>query len=494
MFTSMDSGIGVRKASLLVLILLTIFQAESVNPGAKIRLSQSGLNYGAQVAVDILNDKITKFKIPDLKNNVDFAGGKVEYEVKNIKITGIKKPSSSVTVVPVKGLTWTLANLNVDLSGEWHYIFRMGFIKISDGGTFEASVTDVAGTSSALLSENPNTGGLTIQSTDCVIIIPNLKITVHGGASWLYNLFIDQIEEPIRNSLQTLLCAEARKAIDENAGRELSTMPVTVKIGRDWLLDYRLVALPQYTPSYMQSFHKAEFFQINDKTEAPFQPDALPDSVPFDRMVTLWLSDYILNTAGNAMYNHGIFKHTLTARDLPQEYRGYLDTICSTTTFCFGGLVPEIRKRFPNASVEMEATATEPVKALITSQAVEGRSVGSVIHRARLSDGSLSYLFTANVSVIISILPRLDATSIKGKVIKLTPEIKVTNSSVGVVSGAALTAMFKIISAQYIVPQLNVIGERGFSLPMIKHVQFMNVNLTTMDHCLCVTGDLKYVN
>ena len=73
-----------------------------------------------------------------------------------------------------------------------------------------------------------------------------------------------------------------------------------VSLGADkrWLLDYSLVAPPAFSPGYLESSHKAEFFSAADPSEAPFQPPPLPSTVAADRMVTFRASSYPLNTAG----------------------------------------------------------------------------------------------------------------------------------------------------------------------------------------------------
>ena len=53
------------------------------NPGLKIRLSQSGLNYAATLAVQRLSAKVRGASLPD-KNG---KAGKVEYKVRNIKVS-----------------------------------------------------------------------------------------------------------------------------------------------------------------------------------------------------------------------------------------------------------------------------------------------------------------------------------------------------------------------------------------------------------------------
>jgi len=52
------------------------------NPGLKIRLSQSGLNYAATIAVQELSAKVRGASLPDQSGEANT----VHYEVKNMKV------------------------------------------------------------------------------------------------------------------------------------------------------------------------------------------------------------------------------------------------------------------------------------------------------------------------------------------------------------------------------------------------------------------------
>jgi len=56
------------------------------NPGLKIRLSQSGLNYAARVAVQQLSAKVRGASLPDQSGRAGSPVGHIDYEVKNIRV------------------------------------------------------------------------------------------------------------------------------------------------------------------------------------------------------------------------------------------------------------------------------------------------------------------------------------------------------------------------------------------------------------------------
>jgi len=86
----------------------------------------------------------------------------------------------------------------------------------------------------------------------------------------------------------------------------------------------------------------------------------------------------------------------------------------------------------------------------------------------------------------------LDGMTVKGKIASLKPTIEVSDTAVGQISGELLTKIFDTAAEMFIVPQLNIFGEKGFQLPVVKHVNFIRPNITFDAHALCVTTDVEY--
>jgi len=255
------------------------------------------------------------------------------------QIRSFQPPSTVISVNPGSGLTWYLSNAAISVHGDWRYKAHIGRIPIRDHGNFDASASGISLTVSVTLGASP-TGQPTINATNCSANVDRLKIKTHGGASWLYNLFMSKIERLIHGSLRNQICDAARKAINEDASRELATLKVKIAIKGQWLLDYSLVSGPLFAAGYLESFHKGEFFYATDPTEAPFQPAPLPSPPATDHMVTFWVSEYVVNTAGYVLHKHGAMKGIFTKNDLPPDEKDFLDTTCPHQ--CIGKIVPPI--------------------------------------------------------------------------------------------------------------------------------------------------------
>ena len=57
---------------------------------------------------------------------------------------------------------------------------------------------------------------------------------------------------------------------------------------------------------------QGEFFSIAHPVEAPFSAPPLPAIASYDKMMYLWLTDYIANTAGVVYQQAGILQVTVT--------------------------------------------------------------------------------------------------------------------------------------------------------------------------------------
>ena len=75
-----------RRLLTLSLIFSMSVLNDAVDPGLKVQLSQTGLNYAASVAVDILTVKVQQASLPDQSGTAEIAFGKVKYEFKNMKV------------------------------------------------------------------------------------------------------------------------------------------------------------------------------------------------------------------------------------------------------------------------------------------------------------------------------------------------------------------------------------------------------------------------
>ena len=477
--------------TLVLLVTEPIGSSSASNPGLKIRVSRAGLDYAANVVVGVLSERVRGIEIRDQKGSADVSIGRVEYEVNNIKVTDFVRPSSSVVLNPGSGLSWRLDGARLSLHGDWRYRYKRRFLRVRDHGSFDASLTIASTTVTVSVSMDTSSGRPTVASVDCSCTIDAVEMRVHGGASWLYGLFMGSVERPLKEQLQRLVCQEARKAVDVDSRSELDKLQVRVPVGESWLFDYRLVDTPRVDSDFIEFLHKGAFFHKNDTSEPPFQAEPFP-VVETQRMVTIWISDYIAQTVGYVLQRQDLLRYHLSRDSLPASSKDFLNTTCSGGGFCFGSFLPQVSRTYPNASVEMELAPSGPPRVEISQRSIRGSIYELVTFSARLPNGTLVLMFRTNMTVSVGIAVSFIDSVLRGNVTGFLPSVSVLDSTIGTVSGPLLQTVLKTAVGRYVMPLLRNFVWKGVPLPTIRGVQLVDPRLEMLSHCLVVSTDVSY--
>ena len=128
----------------------------------------------------------------------------------------------------------------------------------------------------------------------------------------MYNLFSSYIASALKGSIDSQVCQQAVKSIDTQGNAALESLPVIVDIDKVSEIDFALLSPPSFTSTYVSTDHKGEFFNRNNPKEAPFTPPPLPGVQATDKMLYVWLTDYLADTAGYVYQQAGILQYVMT--------------------------------------------------------------------------------------------------------------------------------------------------------------------------------------
>ncbi|XP_064603604.1 LOW QUALITY PROTEIN: bactericidal permeability-increasing protein-like [Liolophura sinensis] len=457
----------------------------SLSPGFHSRVTSKGLNYAAQVAVDVLSTTITKQKIPD----VDGSGHNLKYSLSNIKITGFDKPQSSVVPRSGSGLTWSAKGLGLSMRTDFSYKYKT-FISISGHGSVDVSIRDTTFSLSVGMGEDSG-GRPSIKSTGCKCDIGHLSIKFHGGASWLYNLLTGLFKGDITRQVQKIICSSAQGAVDKNAESSLSKLPVTVTIDHKFMLDYRLLTAPVFSSVAMDIMHKGEVYWSDAVQEAPFPAPPIPPITNVSRMIYFLGSEYLVNTMAYVANKHGILKTNVTDKDLPADKRGFLNTTCQGFTLCLGKLVPKVAELYPNSKGELNVVSTRAPQMSISPQAIAVSFGGNISFFARTASTDRFFLFSIVADLNATLTACVKDEMVFGKIKKMQLGVKMWDSRIGPVDAKRLQLLLNGAISFYVKPQLNKLA-KGFPLPVTSRIKFVNAQLSLAQNALILGTDLTY--
>ncbi|XP_067856769.1 bactericidal permeability-increasing protein-like [Heptranchias perlo] len=471
-------------AKMIWMVMITLLFASHTlcrNPGLKARVTQKALDYGRQVGVQVLQQKLREIHIPDFSGSAHVSViGNVHYKITGMRIEDFGLPQSAVGFYVGTGIKLSIDNAYIHIHGNW----RVKYLFIKDSGSFDLSVSRLS-ISEAIGMNRDATGRPSVRSATCKANIGNLDIKFHGGGSWLYNLFSSSLENPIRSSLNREICPKVSSAIN-GLEQHLKTIQVSSRVDKYAEIEYSLVNPIAITNIFMDLDFKGEFYSVAQHKEPPFSPPPVSLPKQADHMMYLGLSDFFANSAGFAYYGAGALQVNITDDMIPKQYPIRLNTSS------FGALVPQVRKLYPNMLMLMNLHANrEPVlKAAPNNITVQ--ALGAIDAFAILPNSSLAPLFVLDIFASVSAKMAISKMKLIGSLKLNSLHLSLGHSDVGHFKVASLQGILNLAIKIVVLPKINARLANGFPLPTVDHLSFVNPLVKVNQDILVIATDIHY--
>ncbi|XP_022098108.1 lipopolysaccharide-binding protein-like [Acanthaster planci] len=452
----------------VVFVITSALGFAEVKPGFKARISQSGLNYLRDAGLQILREEIIKMDIPDLSGDAHVpVVGSISYTISDMHITSFSISSAVLTTSAGVGVVLQANGISLSLHGNWRYR-NHGWIRISDSGSFDASLSG-AHLALTLRIGIDQAGRPTVSSasSDCSFNSGSVHVKLHGGASWLYNLFSGSINKAIENSLNKQTCSVVIREVNTDLARQFSTLKTEAAIDRYAVIDYSFVSRPEFS-GHIDTAHKGEVFpRGKPRTEAPFNVPTIPADPDVSHHAFLWITDYLFETAGYVYYKAGRFAYNVTQDKLPKGPFSF-----NTSSEVMKRTLPEVCKKYPNMLLQVNAKATAPPVVRISEANFNVLLKVDLDFFVILPSKSLAYLFTLNATVNGSTLLSCNGTNLLWSSNSLDVDISLKKSAIGKIEVKPLSEAVHFLTNFFLLPWINKKGETGFPLPTNPNIKF----------------------
>eukprot|EP00731_Ephydatia_muelleri_P031068 Em0022g582a len=467
--------------------------ASAVSPGFQTALTEKAFGYIVQVGIPILEQQLSSLNIPDISGSAGTPIGTVDYDLTSIVLSGLQIPSATLTTSS-SGLLLQASGISAHATANWHYRER-SWPNIEDSGSADVSIGSVTLSIDVVIGADSQ-GHATLSAQSCNINIGSLDITFHGGASWLYNLFSGYISDDLKGSLNTQICQAAVSAINTQ-GNCCTGIPssychvlIIVTIDKTSEINYELLQPPIFTNGYLQTDHKGEFFSIADPVEAPFTPSPIPQPTDTSRMLYIWLTDYIADTAGFVYQQAGILQVVVTPNMVPSFLPYQLNTSY------FQDLIPELYAKYPNQLMELYLNATKPPTLDIVPGSANFTIPGEVVVSVFMPDGTLQVAFVLGMvvytDVSLAVVTRGSNQVVTANVTFLSAAISLDASNIGQFDVSILQDVANLLCTQFIIPVLNKYTAAGLPIPVIDGVSLLNADVEFGQDYAVITTDFNY--
>lgn len=461
------------------------------NPGFQIGLTNKGLDYVRQVAVPILIKELQTLAVPDIHGDENTPVGHVSYDLTHIHVNSVSLPTSSILVNTV-GLAVSISGLSLSMGANWHYR-EDSWPHITDHGSCDISASGVSVAVTVSIGVSP-THEPTVNTASCSSNIGKLDITFHGGASWLYNLFSGFIADALKSSLNGQICDIIKNEINVEGNKVLATLPVQEKIDQYSAINFELISAPALPGDYIATRHKGEFFSIAKPVESPFVAPGLPlpASGTLTRMFYVWISGYLLESAGWVYEQVGVLNYTIQPSMVPASFPLQLNTSS------FKAFIPALYAAYPNMAMQADIFATgnpltvtiAPSGMMVVGTATIGFNVIQPNKTVTPNVFAIDVLVFADGRVWVA----GDGThnSIAANLSLVNVSMTLASSTIGPVKLAPLQFVLNIFTSLFLLPSLNKQLNKGFVIPVVDGITFVNPQVTLADGFLLIDTDVNY--
>jgi len=478
-----------RGLYLLLLLFVLASLCSSQKVGVRVTINWDGLNYFRGVGIEVLEQRFKSLQIPDIDGSTSTPIGSIDYKLSKIELTQLSLPNSNISFDPPSGVSIDIINVAAHITLDWSYR-ESDWPHVSDSGSADVSVSST--TIAIKLVVGEVAGRPTSKTTACTVKIGNLDIDLHGGASWLYNLFVDLFSSQIKSSTESGLESALPADIDQGLGGILSTLPIEQPINSAVEINYELQMPPlvSSTQNCVLLNILGEFYHTQNPNEFPAFPSALPTYVVF-RMAQIFVSEFTFNSVAYAFYNAGELDFTLTNSMIPSDIPFRLNTSD------FAGLVPPLAKAYPNQLFSLHVSATKTPNAVFTSKGAFVTAYGAVdvliqpkgvlaftLGVEVLSAGSANFLGSeASSSQLV----------LSGKLSFLNLTLSLLSTNIGPFNVSLLNDVMGDLVTGFAIPEANKYLAGGFPLPAVAGLSYNNPVLGWGDSYIYVASDVTFV-
>eukprot|EP01111_Echinosteliopsis_oligospora_P006861 TRINITY_DN2126_c0_g1_i2.p1 TRINITY_DN2126_c0_g1~~TRINITY_DN2126_c0_g1_i2.p1 ORF type:complete len:480 (+),score=131.88 TRINITY_DN2126_c0_g1_i2:44-1483(+) len=455
------------------------------SPGVKATITARGLSYVMAAGVEVLESNLQNLAIPDVNGSQSVVGLQVQYWVSNIQIQQLSLPNDQLVINPSEeGLDVVIQDVSLDITADWKYREEI-WPHISSSGTVDVSVSQSSVTLSFVLGE---TGGrISISSYNVALTLGDLKIDLHGGASWFLQLFEDVFNNKIKNAAEQAILSQASSAITTQLEPILASIPVIEQIDSLYELNYELVAPVELSSSnYLTIPDKGEFFAINNQTEAPYTPGTLPDIVSAyeSNMLQIIVDQYVFETLSLSVLNSKVLERTIVDADLPAS-----SPLRLNTTY-FEDLIPPLYSNFPDKMMELYVHV--PTTPFVNIVSDVGTTLKAEVEVAFIILPSNETAFVLDVVLSFTVLAEVVGTNLTGSLTYGSSSMSILTTNIGTFDVSALDEILDSAVTLGLIPLANKRLSTGFTLPSVDGITFTNATVVNYDGYLLVSTDVLY--
>ncbi|KAF0980344.1 hypothetical protein FDP41_013558 [Naegleria fowleri] len=451
--------------------------------GIKASVQQRALNYMAQQLMPLIQKQLNApIAVPDVQGEVETPIGHVTYQLSSITLSRLGLSTPSIQVNP-QGLGVTISSATAHMNCNWHYR-ENSWPHISDSGSADADITIAITFNVQVVIQDSTHFNIVLSGFNARFT--NFNLSLHGGASWLYNIFLNNFKNSIEQAAQNAINTQVASAVNNVLSNTLSTLNLQIPILSYGVLFDSTLQIVSYTPSTYMTIGTAGRCFIKGQQPYPGQPSYMPNSLGNDVMIEMFVSDYTLNSAGFAFTQAGIFNYLLTQHTLPSA----ISWMFNTTNLQF--FIPALYNKYPNRELQVDFIVPTAPVFTISPKGVEVSLIAQAIFQVILPTGPVN-AFALNLNALLDWEVQIVANNLTGSLQYKSANVTLAYSTIGNLDVSLISSIVNLLFQYGIVPIGNILAQRGFPLPTVEGLTLQNPTVSYQTGFIAVRSNFVFV-
>ncbi|PIK58086.1 putative bactericidal permeability-increasing protein [Apostichopus japonicus] len=283
------------------------------------------------------------------------------------------------------------------------------------------------------------------------------------------------------------VCKIVIQEVNTDLAEEVANIQIVASISDDAEIDYSLVTSPIFNVS-LTTLHKGEVYQKGNHTEAPYEIPTIPSDPDQSKMVFMWMTDYVANSAGYVLQNTGFFQYNVTQDNIPPSSKISLNT----SQFAVEFLIPQLSKLYPDMMMQINLNTTQPPSVSITPDQVGAAVTGDIAAYVIQPNKTLAYLFTLESTMKVSAKLGFKRTSLTWNSSFISVDLKLLRTSIEDFKVDKLKATLQL-ACNSTLYKINVeYGAAGIPVPSFDKYSLQNPQITQGKGFIKIGTDMVY--
>uniref|UniRef100_A0ABM5GEQ3 Bactericidal permeability-increasing protein n=1 Tax=Pogona vitticeps TaxID=103695 RepID=A0ABM5GEQ3_9SAUR len=460
----------------LVLFSLFILCLDA-KPGIKVKITQRGLDFGTQFGLEFLKQRLKEEIFEDFHGQDTSGLTGLNYTIFKIRFETVEFPNASVSLKSGNEIKLLIKDASATLTADWKlksWLLSSGKLTVFISGV---SVTAVATVS------QDETGRPILLLESCQGSVDGIDIQLDQSSRWMYKVFANFMERPLRNSLSLNLCPTIGTQI-HRINAELRQHQVRTQIDAFAIIDYSLVKSPLICGTFINLDLKGTIYPAADESEPPFKPDPfiLPEEV--DSMLYIGVSEYFFQTASLAYYTSGAFDGSVAEQ---------LSAYFMLTTETFASIIPMVAQLYGNSlPVMLNLTTTAAPLINLHNGSFILVLAGSIDVLAVQPDSTIQSMFSLYVTAKTHVSLTLFEKNLVPALCLDSFNLSLAHSNVGFFKVSLLDNFMSFILQNGIIPAANVKLKEGVPLPILDSTILVEPVVTVHQGYLLISTDMTF--